>query len=65
LAVAWLITALVAGCLPFIIPLLPNLNMKALPWLAFGLTIISQLLAIGFALDLLAFCRNSFYRMKS
>jgi hypothetical protein len=64
LAVAWAITGLTTACLPFVIMLLPNLNMKMFLWVPIGLTITYQLLFIAFAFDLVAFCRSSFYRIQ-
>jgi hypothetical protein len=64
LAIAWSIAALTTGCLPLVALLLPNLNIKMFLLAPISLTIAYQLLFIAFAFDLMAFCRNSFYRIQ-
>lgn len=61
LAVAWTISALMTMCLPLIFFLLPNFDLRIFPWFPLGAAVLHQLLFIIFALDLLAFCRSSFY----
>jgi hypothetical protein len=64
LAIAWSIAALTTACFPLADLLLPNLNIKMLLWAPISLTIAYQLLFIAFAVDLVAFCRSSFYRIQ-